>query len=193
MNCQSIDDSEIAYPDELIIIGGARGVGKTTIAKEVSKQLSGSYVHPGDKFIKYFYSGLNIRETKIIEGMALNEVLNSPKPTIVDLHYKFYSKSNGWGDGFCDDSLTILAQNYSKIKLYLVELDAGTLYQRRLADPNKEKKKRKIEKEVIQEELRQNKEGFQRFVDFLGKLTRVESKVVVNNDFQKSLEEIVGS
>ncbi len=191
MNCQNIDDVT-AYPDELIIIGGARGVGKTTMAKEVFKQLNGSYVHPGDQFIKYFYGNLYIKETKIVEGMALHEVLNAAKPTIVDLHYKFYAKSQGWGDCFCDDSLTILAQNYGKIKLYLVELDAETLYQRRLSDPNKIQKKRKIDKEIIEEELKQNKEGFQRFVDFLSKITRVESKVVVNKDFQKSLEEIVG-
>ncbi len=177
---------------ELIIIGGARGVGKTTIAKEVFKQLSGSYVHPGDQFMKYFYGNLDIKETKIIEGMALQEVLNSPSPTVVDLHYKFYVKPHGWDDCFCDDSLTILAQNYNKIKLYLVELDAETLYQRRLSDPNKEKKKRKFDKNIIEEELKQNKEGFQRFVDFLSKITQVESKTIVNNDFKKSLEEMVG-
>ncbi|MBI4919011.1 hypothetical protein HY837_03715 [archaeon] len=177
--------------DELIIIGGARGVGKTTVAKKVFELLHGSYVHPGDHFIRYMYSKPWIGDPKIIEGMALHEILNAPKPTIVDLHYKAYTKPTGYVEGFCDDSLKVLADNYSKIKLYLIELDVDTLYERRMSDPNKTNKKRKLEKETITEELKQNKEGFEHFVKQMQNLTIVEIKVIVNTDLEKTIDEIL--
>ncbi len=177
--------------DELIIIGGARGVGKTTVAKKVFEILQGSYVHPGDQFMRYMYSKPWIGDPKIIEGMALHEILNAPKPTIVDLHYKAYTKPTGYVDGFCEDSLKVLADNYGKIKLYLIELDADTLYDRRMSDPNKTAKKRKLDKEIIAEELRQNKEGFEHFVKQMEKITVVEPKIIVNEDLETTINEIL--
>jgi adenylate kinase len=186
MNCQNSDETL----DDLIIIGGARGVGKTTVAKKYFELVGGSYIHPGDQFVKYIYSGSPaVLESKVIEGMALQQILNSPKPTIVDLHYSAYVKPIGFIKGFCDDSLKILAREYKNISLYLIDLPAEVLLERRLKDPDKTAKKRKMDLETIREELRQNKEGFQYFVDFLSKYTSVKSKVVVNNSFEQALKE----
>ena len=177
--------------DDLIIIGGARGVGKTTIAKKYFALTGGSYIHPGDQFIKYVYNGTPaVEESKVIEGMALHEILNSPKSTIVDLHYSAYVKPIGFVKGFCDDSLKILAREYKNISLYLIDLPAEILLERRLSDSNKEVKKRKMDLETIKEELKQNKEGFQHFVDFLSKYTSVKFKVIVNDDIENTLNEM---
>ncbi|PIN82015.1 hypothetical protein COV11_00115 [Candidatus Woesearchaeota archaeon CG10_big_fil_rev_8_21_14_0_10_30_7] len=178
--------------DELIIIGGARGVGKTTLAKEFFKRTQGSYVHPGDQFIKYQYSGEpRINESKIIEGLALAEILKAPKPIIVDLHYRAYSKFEGWVNGFCMDALKVLASNYDKVKLYLIDLDENTLYDRRMNDQDRIEKRRKLDKNIIKEELEQNRAGYEFFIKTISPITCVEAKIIINKDFNTALDELI--
>lgn len=166
---------------ELVIVGGCRGVGKTTLAKQYCSERHVAYKHPGDWFVRYLYE----IDSKLIEGIAVHDILAAPKPVFVDIHYATYVKPKGWVQGLCNDSLKLLGEQYKDIALYLVEVDEETLYRRRLVDLHK--KKRKLEKGIITEELRQNSEAFEHYVAILAQYTKVTAQRIVNTSLEESL------
>lgn len=66
-----------------------------------------------------------------------------------------------------------------------VEVDEETLYRRRLVDLHK--KKRKLEKEIIAEELKQNSRAFEHYVAILAQYTKVTAQRIVNSSLEESL------
>lgn len=168
--------------DELIILGGCKGVGKTTLAKLYCDETRTAYRHPGDWFLKY----LGRADTHLLEGMALHDIITATKPVLVDLHYKTYVKPHGYRDGLRDESLALLAQEYPRIALYLVEISPDELYKRR----KKDGKKRKLELDIIAEELRQNKLAFEHFRQQLGNSCST-AEIIVNRTLEESLKALL--
>lgn len=168
---------------ELVIIGGARGVGKSTLSKMYCSHQGASYHNPGDWFEKYLYKV----DSTFIEGIVTHDVLSSPKP-VVDMHFATYVKPWGFRRGFCDDSLKMLSEYFGTICLYLVEVDAQKLYDRRVADVSK---KRKLDIDIIREELNQNAQAFEHFVKVLSKKSVVHARKIVNSDLEDTLNELI--
>ncbi len=130
-------------------------------------------------------------DSKLIEGIAVHDIIIASKPVLVDIHYATYVKPTGWIQGLCDDSLKLLGEHYKDIALYLVEVDGETLYQRRLVDLHK--KKRKLEKEIIANELRQNSQAFEHYVATLAQYTKVTAQRIVNTSLEESLKGVTAA
>ena len=171
---------------ELIILGGCKGVGKTSLAKEYCSQAGATYKHPGDWFDTY----LHIIDNQQIEYLAVQDALAAPPPVLLDLHYSVYVKPFGWVRGLGDDGLKIVGQHYSSVALYLMESDVQAVYLRRVGDVHN--KKRRLEKEIIVEDLRRNEEAFWHFVQALAPHTRVTAQKIVHRTLEESVRKLLG-
>ncbi|MBI4143879.1 AAA family ATPase [Candidatus Woesearchaeota archaeon] len=172
---------------ELVILGGAKGTGKTTLAQQLCSETGMTYIHPGSWFIKYW----NKEHPLETEKRIVDEILQLRSP-LIDIHYASYVKglegiAEGYVQGLCDSSIKQLAERYSPVVLYLVEVDASTLMQRRLCD----NKRRKLELTIIEEELSQNRKGWEHFRELMSSCTEVKPETIANYEIEVSLAKII--
>ncbi len=167
----------------LVIIGGTKGVGKTTIATELCRRQNLTYKHPGDWFKAY-----DKLESKVIEGMALHDILFTNEEMLMDLHYSVFIKSHGYIQTFSDESLKVIGANFNNISMFLITLPESLLLERRINDFEKE---RKLDLEIIRNDLLKNWEAFQHYKEVLEKEANVESNTIINLNFANSIEQII--
>jgi adenylate kinase len=109
---------------DLAIIGGAKGVGKSSLIQKVSEQTGKPSINTGEIFLRARREGLNF-ETELQKAFVNHYGL-------VDTHYVGYS-----GCGFIrgmSEELLLGLKGLKSIDLVLVDLDLDTLMQRRSTD-----------------------------------------------------------
>ncbi len=158
---------------DIILIGGAKGTGKSTITKKISEITGKNHLHTGTLFLDAD------KNLEIYEKMLFEKVAGFSG--IMDTHYAGYH-----ADGFCRGISEGLLKNIGKMKtgLVLIELDVDTLYERRMID----KKIRIMDKKHMSEELYWNRKYFNEYCDEL----RIEGKSLSNYDLENTINGVIG-
>lgn len=159
---------------DLIFVGGAKGVGKTSVLKEVSKMIPIEIINTGK-----IYTATRIRgedsEKAIFDSLVHHN-------GIVDTHYVGY-KGNGFVRGLSSVYLKKL-EAIKKIDLVLIDLNAKDLIERRRKDISM----RRIEDyNHMERELGENRHYFWQYCEDL--LT--QGYVLFNKDLETCVSKLL--
>jgi len=116
---------------KLILVGGSKGTGKSTLSKKVSENLGFNYINTGDKVREYWE---NFHEYFTLDLISLTE------NTLVDTHYAASRQKTPYNFeiGFLEDNLKKI-RDESNMKKYVVCLFAepSLILERRLKDESR--------------------------------------------------------
>src|SRR3989338_7194236 len=107
---------------DLIFIGGAKGVGKSTLVEKLRTYFSINVINTGEFFIQARENGLNYDQ-------EISEYLKNKHRGLVDTHYAGY-QGNGFVRGISREGLLAI-KSLKTIELVLIDLDLQTLLKRR--------------------------------------------------------------
>lgn len=161
---------------DLILIGGAKGVGKTKIIDALQQSCSLKVINTGHFFLEAL-DQCSEPETSI------TDYLINGFNGVVDTHYAGYSKS-GFVRGLSPSNLRKVSL-VKTIDLILLDLDYNTLLERRLQD---NAKRRIYEPELVLKELEANRHYFQEYCRELSK----PGLHLYNYNFDQTLNTIMG-
>lgn len=156
---------------DLIFVGGAKGVGKTSLLGRLQQVTNLSCINTGEIFTYARQNKLNPEEE--ISNYLLNSHFG-----LVDTHYAGYS-SNKFVRGLSKDSLHKISLS-KRIDLILIELEPEILMERRINDPNIERIK---DIRLINEEIELNRMYFKEYCSDLS----IEGLVVQNIDIDQTI------
>lgn len=133
---------------KIFMIGGAKGVGKTSLTTAISLEKNLARLETGRVLFEYFKDMPQIN----FKDYLTKKILNNKKDTILDTHFAQYppygNESVPFERGLDSEHILTLSNNFD-IYPCLLELDPKTLLQRRLDD----QKRRVIISKLILEEL----------------------------------------
>ena len=167
----------------MYFVGGAKGVGKSSLLREVSKQTGLLVVNTGD----FFREATQSYQNNVKEIAKKNIILYfcESVPAIADTHYAGFLDGiyNGrFERGLHQDELGLLAQNVD-LELILIDLDPLILRERRIDDANND---RDHLFESIRKEIEANRIYFDEYCLELGK----KGVIIENIDFDDSLKQL---
>jgi len=160
---------------DLIFIGGAQGVGKSTVIKEV-KRISGINIFSTGTF--YGQGNKNIHNP----GDSIKDYLTNGFYGIIDTHYAGNSPY-GLIRGLTRENLLSIASKKT-IDLVLMELDFNTLLERRLRD---NKRKRNNDVETCRRDIEMNSVYFHEYCKELN----IEGLKITNYDINLAIRRIL--
>jgi len=159
-------------------VGGAKGVGKSTLLKKISLENRLCLINTGDFF--------NDKQSKESSKLSIiNFLTNIQSPVIVDTHYAGCVDnifSGKFERGLYKPELEKLSQKID-IQLFLIEVDQITLYNRRINDP---KNSRDIILENIRLDIVSNRKYFQEYCSQLNQ----NGHLILNYDLSKTKIEL---
>lgn len=113
---------------QLLFIGGSKGIGKTSLAKAISRRLQFEYINTGEKFRKY---------RPEFDNKLVEELINLEKNFVIDTHYATSSRKTPYNFhiGLNEDSQKKLREKslYSG-KIIIIKAKPETILIRRLKD-----------------------------------------------------------
>lgn len=160
------------------LIGGAKGVGKSTLLKHLIKKIDLEIINTGSIFIEFQDSGIFDYKMKAKEYI-INYVINN-SPLILDTHYAGFLKnvSNGFERGLTVEEVNTIAEKVD-LELILIESSIEQVYKRRVNDKFKV---RNLDYANTEKEILANRLYFQEYCTQLSK----PGKIIINNDLFKS-------
>ncbi|MBU3907352.1 MAG: AAA family ATPase [Nanoarchaeota archaeon] len=161
---------------DLIFIGGAKGVGKSTVLEYLKKHVQIEVVNTGDLFTKSKQNGLNPEE-------AIKAYLIDVHNGMVDTHYAGGYSVGKFSRGLSRENLLRIA-SVKSIDLILFDLDKKTLFKRRCG--NKEEKYQDVN--LIDLELKKSREYFRQYCEDL----LISGLVIDNIDLDRTMELVLG-
>ena len=151
--------------NNLFLVGGAKGVGKTRLTLDVSSDLGLARIETGKVVFDYIFQGLPL------EGLTdyiTKEILSQDRDLMLDTHYARYSDkeepNKQFRRGLEQEDLERLLEKFN-IFLCLVEVPLCELEQRRKNDP----KKRVINPVYIMQEIEFNRRGYELYLQEVNK------------------------
>jgi len=151
--------------NNLFMVGGAKGVGKTRLTLDVSSDLGLARIETGKVVFDYIFQGLPL------EGLTdyiTKEILSQDRDLMLDTHYARYSDkeepNKQFRRGLEQEDLERLLEKFN-IFLCLVEVPLCELEQRRKNDP----KKRVINPVYIMQEIEFNRRGYELYLQEVNK------------------------
>jgi len=163
---------------KLFFIGGAKGVGKTSLTNNISADLKLSRLETGKLLTDYRANEQAIS----FEDYITKRILDNDNNIILDTHFAQYSpyakESMPFQRGLDKENLLRLADGFD-ISLCLLEVNPEELLKRRLADS----KIRVLEPALISEELEFNRRASSLYSAELG----IPIFEVQNNDFNQTI------
>ncbi|MDO8467839.1 MAG: hypothetical protein Q7S56_02745 [Nanoarchaeota archaeon] len=149
----------------IFMIGGAKGVGKTRLTLDVSSDLRLARIETGKVVFDYIFQGLPL------EGLTdyiTEEILSQDRNLILDTHYARYSDkeepNKQFRRGLEPEDLERLLKKFN-IFPCLVEVPLCELEQRRRNDP----KKRVTNPLYIMQEVEFNRRGYELYLQEVNK------------------------
>ncbi len=165
---------------DLILIGGAKGVGKSTVIDKIRERMNIEVVNTGDIYWYSIKKGLD--PEKEIADYLINYHLG-----LVDTHYTggYYKTPDGghFPRGLSKENL-IFINSVKSIDLILLDLDEKNLIQRRI--DSKERKYHDVE--VMRKELEMNRYYFGEYCKDLS----IAGLIITNSDINKAISLIIG-
>ena len=159
--------------NNLFMVGGAKGVGKTRLTLDVSSDLRLARIETGKVVFDYIFQRLPL------EGLTdyiTEEILSQDRDLILDTHYARYSDkeepNKQFRRGLEPKDLERLLEKFN-IFPCLVEVPLCELEQRRKDDP----KKRVINPFYIMQEIEFNRRGYEIYLQEFNQ----KSFVLINN------------
>ena len=156
---------------DLIFIGGAKGVGKTTLLHQLQQMTNLSCINTGEIFIYAKQNFLNPEE-------EICDYLLDTHYGLVDTHYAGYS-SGQFVRGLSKENLFQI-NLYKKMDFILIELEPNLLLERRFNDSNN---KRIKEIRLINEEIKLNRTYFEEYCRELS----INGLIVQNLDINETI------
>lgn len=169
--------------NKLYFIGGAKGVGKTSLLEEVHRKKNLELINTGDFFNKA--NKLNENNSKDIAKKNMINFLSNGTPMIVDTHYAGFLEgiySGKFERGLYWNELELI-NSHNDLELVLIDLDISILKQRRINDNLNE---RDYSIENIKKELEFNRLYFYEYCAQLSK----KGTVIQNIDYNESLKQL---
>ena len=155
---------------ELIFIGGARGVGKSTIIKEANEILKLPVLYTGKIYKEAIEKNIE-PEQSIYKNIMTHK-------GFVDTHYAG-KNGNKFKRNIKKENLINIAHKRDEIKFVLIDLNLEELLERRKKDNYKNRKIRNLSIDETLEELELNKEYFNKYIQETGK----EGFIINNKDY----------
>lgn len=151
--------------NNLFMVGGAKGVGKTRLTLDVSSDLGLARIETGKVVFDYIFQGLPLEG---LTNYITEEILSQDRHLILDTHYARYSDkeepNKQFRRGLEPEDLERLLEKFN-IFPCLVEVPLYELEQRRKDDP----KKRVINPFYIRQEVEFNRRGYERYLQEVNK------------------------
>ena len=146
--------------NNLFMIGGAKGVGKTRLTLDVSSDLGLARIETGKVVFDYIFQGLPLEKlTNYITG----KILSQDRNLVLDTHYARYSDkeepNKQFRRGLEPEDLERLLERFN-IFPCLVEVPLYELKKRRKNDL----KKRVINPVYIMQEIEFNRKGYELYI-----------------------------
>ena len=164
---------------KLIIIGGAKGVGKTSLTSTLATECGLIRIESGKLIIEY--RAMNPQPPFSLKDYIANSIAQIRQDSILDAHFAQYSEieelTREFQRGLEPEHIIKLSQQFD-IYPCLVEVPYYELLQRRMKEP----KKRSIETEIIIEELEFNRKAYQMYLKELNK----KPIIITNDDFDQT-------
>lgn len=142
---------------QLVILGGAHGVGKTTLIEQALMVTAGQFTlfDPGEFFWRHLFEQCD-KTAAQVEALVVKKMIKLTKHTISSWHYAAWTQA-GWVPQlrhplFREMIRTLAPQS---LTLGLIEAPAIEILARRKKD--QAIKKRKLDLDCIEEELQQNR------------------------------------
>ncbi len=138
----------------LFLVGGAKGVGKTTITSCTAEECGIERVETGKIVFDYIHKGLNCN----LNDYITEQLFTWDRDLLVDTHFAAYPHTQGMDRKFkrgLDKKNLYDLSKWFDIYLCLIDLDGEELLRRRMRD-NKE---RITVLEMVQEELEFNRKA----------------------------------
>jgi hypothetical protein len=146
--------------NNLFMIGGAKGVGKTRLTLDVSSDLGLARIEAGKVVFDYVFQGLPLDR---LTNYITEEILSQNRNLVLDTHYARYSDkeepNKQFRRGLEPEDLERLLKKFN-IFLCLVEVPLCELEQRRKNDP----KRRLINPAYILQEVEFNRRGYELYL-----------------------------
>jgi adenylate kinase len=166
---------------KLFMIGGAKGVGKSSLLSEISTELAMEKIETGNIVHGYVnkglpFEGLNDYITQEIYSRECDNL-------ILDTHYVSYNKgAKEFGRGLKTENLEKLAEKFD-IYPCLVEISLDKLEQRR---KNDDKKQRILDASHIAKEVESTRKIYQSYLSEINK----ESFILTNDNYTTAKESL---
>ena len=139
----------------LILIGGAHGVGKSTVISQLIRELPQLHeFDPGELFWKYHFDN-SMLSTEAIEKMIADALCGLlPEVVMVNWHYAVW-RPDGYIPQMPFELLEKVLEQYSFSRITLIHLTLpdNELYRRRRVDIESGVKKRKLDMEAVRREI----------------------------------------
>ncbi len=168
----------------LFFIGGAKGVGKTTLTSSICLDLDLERIETGKIVFNYISNKSQIG----LNDYIYNELLNyQGEDILVDTHYSAYPHQKGMDTSFKRGLDAKHLQDLSKkfnINLCHIILNPNELLKRRVRD----RKSRITTLELVKEELEHNVRACQMYSQEIGK-----SPLIITNNKSKETRDILKS
>lgn len=166
---------------ELVFIGGAKGVGKSTLISRVAElHPEYDYAHPGD-----IYWQNTDRPLQEVANIITNSILAKHAPlVIVDTHYAAYYKPNGWQACWSRESLDRIASaaHVNSVSLYLIDALPSEVYDRRTKD---QEKKRRLDMDSVVAELILSRRYFEQACAHFRQYNMLSNRAIIANHEQE--------
>jgi adenylate kinase len=194
---------------KLILFGGVKGVGKTTIISWLQHKFAGEIrvLDPGELFRRYFYTK-KVKTIDEIEELLMSKIMNMPHASTVVVHWHYAVKRpSGYIPQINFSRLKRIAKSGKVTKIVLLVVDAPihVIRERRLKD--RQTKKRGVARSIIREEIDTDERLLARHRALFSKalspgkvqifrLTNVDlpkTKIVIEEYFKKLLHSTVYS
>ena len=174
--------------NNLYFVGGAKGVGKSSVLSHVKESIDASIVNTGDFFKreKLINASASSREVIRVAKQKLLDHIIRENTLIIDTHYAGF-KDNIYTPRF-ERGLNYYELKYLEknrnLEFILITIDPHTLYERRIMDDNN---KRDYNFSNIQKELKANEKFFDKYCRELNK----KEYRITNNDVKQSAKDII--
>lgn len=146
--------------NNLFMVGGAKGIGKTRLTLDVSSDLGLARIETGKVVFDYIFQGLPLEG---LTNYITEEILSQDRNLILDTHYARYSDkeepNKQFRRGLETEDLERLLEKFHILPC-LVEVPLCELEQRRKDDP----KRRVINPFYIMQEVEFNRRGYELYL-----------------------------